>query len=95
MKNLCFDYCYLMTDIKQFIDATGIKFLQATPQTMGDCIWLWGCTNVPEPLPERFAELMVNPHDAVGFGLSQEMADEIFKLGSSELGAGGLGSTGV
>jgi hypothetical protein len=39
---------------------------------------------------DHYHALDIEPHEAVGFGLSQEMADEIFKLGSTDLGAGGL-----
>jgi hypothetical protein len=33
--------------------------------------------NVPESLPDYITVLGIEPHDAIGWGLSKEMADEI------------------
>lgn len=55
----------------------GITYQHATPQSMGEQWWFWNCENVPDPLPPFLSELKVKPHDAIGYGLSQEMADRI------------------
>lgn len=55
----------------------GVRYLHATPQSIADQWWFWCCEGVPSPLPPYLSDLGVNPHDAVGYGLSQEVADEI------------------
>jgi hypothetical protein len=57
--------------------AMRIKYRRATPQSMGDQWWFWRCDGMPTPLPEYLSELRLNPLDCVGFGLSQEMADDL------------------
>jgi hypothetical protein len=55
----------------------GITYSHATPQSLGDQWWFWNCENVPEPLPEDFSILDINPMEQVGWGLSQEEAEQI------------------
>jgi len=62
---------------QQVMKELGITYQHATPQSMGDQWWFWNCQNVPEPLPDYITVLDVKPHDAIGFGLSKEMADKI------------------
>jgi hypothetical protein len=56
----------LRNDIKNAFDqmeTLGIGYERATPQTCGDQIWFWNCTNVPEVLPEYLSELDADPAD--------------------------------
>ena len=62
---------------QQVMKELGITYQHATPQSMGDQWWFWNCQNVPEPLPDYITVLDIEPHDAIGWGLSKEMADEI------------------
>lgn len=55
----------------------GITYLQATPQSIGDQWWFWCCENMPDPLPACLTELDVKPIDAIGYGLTKEMAEKI------------------
>jgi len=55
----------------------GIKYGDATPQSVGDQWWFWNCENMPEQLPVYLTEFKVNPLECVGFGLSQEQANRI------------------
>jgi hypothetical protein len=55
----------------------GITYQHATPQSIADQWWFWNCQNVPDSLPPYLSELNVTPHDAIGHGLSKEMADRI------------------
>ena len=56
----------LRNGIKSAFDqmsALGIGYERATPQTCGDQIWFWNCTNVPEMLPEYLSKLDADPAD--------------------------------
>ena len=55
----------------------GITYQHSTPQSMGDQWWFWNCENVPEPLPEQFSILDLDPMEQIGWGLSQEDAEKI------------------
>lgn len=55
----------------------GITYQYAVPQSIADQWWFWNCENVPEPLPKYMTVLNVKPHEAIGYGLTKEMADEI------------------
>ncbi len=57
----------------------GITYQHRTPQSLSDEWWFWNCSNVPKPLPKYLRALDVDPHEAVGYGLSQEDADKITK----------------
>lgn len=57
----------------------GITYQHATPQSIGDQWWFWNCENIPDPLPEYLSELGIEPHEAIGYGLSAEMAEAIEK----------------
>jgi len=54
-----------------------ITYQYATPQSMGDQWWFWNCENVPNPLPEQFSVLDVDPMSLIGFGLNEYEAIEI------------------
>lgn len=47
----------------------GIDYKLAYPHSIGDCWSFWGCSNVPDVLPENFNIIKVTPED---FGLSSE-----------------------
>jgi hypothetical protein len=55
----------------------GITYQLATPQSVADQWWFWNCQNVPDELPPYLTDLSFTPHEMVGYGLSQEEADEI------------------
>jgi hypothetical protein len=55
----------------------GIGYQHATPQSMYDQWWFWGCKGGLDDLPAYLRELHLKPQNCVGLGLSQEMADEI------------------
>lgn len=57
----------------------GITYQHSTPQSMGDQWWFWNCQNVPAKLPEYLKSLTVKPLEMVGYGLSQEDAENIVK----------------
>lgn len=58
----------------------GIIYQHATPQSMGDQWWFWNCENLPNELPSYLEELMLNPMDCVGYGLSKEDAENIINF---------------
>ena len=55
----------------------GITYQHATPQSIGDQWWFWNCNGVPAELPKYLTPLDLAPHECIGFGLSQEVADKI------------------
>jgi hypothetical protein len=62
---------------QQTMTRLGITYQHATPQSMGDQWWFWNCENLPEPLPEHFSILDLNPMEQIGWGLSKEDAEKI------------------
>jgi hypothetical protein len=52
----------------------GITYQWATPQSIGDQWWFWNCKNVPQDMPDYLKDLKLEPHDCIGFGLSEEIA---------------------
>lgn len=59
---------------QQIIKDLGIKYKIAIPQSMIDAWDFWGCTNIPNVLPEYVQHTMKNPRKLIGFGLSEEEA---------------------
>lgn len=59
----------------------GITYEHATPQSIADCWWFWGCKNVPDPLPAALKTLKVTPREAIGYGLSKEDAKRLEAAG--------------
>jgi hypothetical protein len=55
----------------------GITYQHATPQSIGDQWWFWNCENIPATLPGYLEEADWDPHEMIGWGLSQEDADKI------------------
>ena len=55
----------------------GITYQHKTPQTIGEQWWFWNCENIPEKLPEYINKLVLDPFEAIGYGLDKEMADKI------------------
>ena len=55
----------------------GITYQHATPQSMGDQWWFWGCTNVPAELPKFLQPVDLDPMKYIGFGLTKEDAERI------------------
>lgn len=59
------------------MEALGITYQLAVPQSMSDCWWFFNCENIPDPLPDCLRFLTWSPQHCVGRGLSQQNADEI------------------
>ena len=82
MKHLRYD-CYQAPSPYQHAQKVmldlGITYKHATPQSMGDQWWFWGCENVPDPLPPFLTELGLNPFDCIGYGLSAKDAKMIME----------------
>lgn len=59
----------------------GIKYQHSTPQSISDEWWFWNVSNLPEELPPflSFNEV-VNPYKYVGWGLTEEMADNLQEI---------------
>jgi len=65
---------------QQTMKRLGITYQHATPQSIGEQWWFWNCENVPEPLPEHFSILDLDPMESIGNGLSKENAEMIRDL---------------
>lgn len=63
---------------QKVMEELGITYKHATPQSMGDCWWFWGC-NVDslEGLPSQISELTIDPRECVGSGLSCSDVEKI------------------
>ena len=57
----------------------GINYHHATLQSTGDQWWFWNCKGNLENMPSYLSPLKLRPHDCIGMGLSQEMAEELLK----------------
>jgi hypothetical protein len=55
----------------------GITYQHCTPQSISDEWWFWNCKNIPTILPEYLCILDINPTDCIGWGLSEQKANEI------------------
>jgi len=55
----------------------GITYQHAVPQSISDTWEFWNCENVPDDLPAFLEVKDWNPMDRIGWGLSQEKAEEI------------------
>jgi hypothetical protein len=62
---------------QQVMQSLGITYKHATPQSMADQWWFWGCSGVPDILPPFLEVMTINPLDQVGNGLTQEAAEKI------------------
>jgi hypothetical protein len=69
--------CHENRHPQHVMTALGITYQHATPQSIADQWWFWNCENVPANLPAYLSPLKVKPHDAIGNGLSKELADAI------------------
>jgi hypothetical protein len=43
------------------LESLGLTYIVATPQSLYDSWWLWGCKNVPYPLPPYLWTLDLSP----------------------------------
>jgi hypothetical protein len=66
--------------VQTTMEELGITYVEAIPQSMGDCWWFYGCQNVPDPRPDYLSPLDTLPQDCIGFGLSAEGAAEVTRL---------------
>ena len=62
---------------QRVMEKLGITYQHATPQSMGDQWWFWNCENVPKKLPEFLEVADLNPMECIGYGLSEEDAENI------------------
>ena len=82
MKSL--RYCHQTAHMKgesdhpqQVMEALEINYKRAIPQSLANQWWFLFCDNIPNILPEFLTVADINPSDIVGFGLSQEDADNL------------------
>lgn len=55
----------------------GITYQHSTPQSIMDGWQFWNCKNVPEELPNYISKFDGKAIDAIGWGLSEEIAKKI------------------
>lgn len=67
-----------MRHAQEVMRELGIEYTYAVPQSIFDCWWFLGCTDVPDELPAFITEMKrFDPYKAIGHGLDQEMADTL------------------
>lgn len=64
---------------QDYLKYKGITYIHSVPQSMGDCWWFYLPKNLPKKLPKWLSVKDVNPFEHVGYGLSEEDAEEITK----------------
>jgi hypothetical protein len=79
MINLKLDLHEIRRHAQDYMRELGIEYQHATPQSITDSWWFWNCTNVPSPLPKGLKVLNIKPREAIGWGLSAEIADALEK----------------
>lgn len=77
MINLRLDMQMTNQHPQKMMSDAGISYQVAVPQSIADCWQFFNCENVPSPLPDFLKEFVIDPQKMVGFGLSQEMADQL------------------
>lgn len=85
MKTKHLNYCILTAHLgcqeyrhpEEMMFLLGIKYQDATPQSIGDCWWFWNCENIPNELPKYLTYKELNPMKCIGYGLSKEQAEKI------------------
>jgi hypothetical protein len=77
MINLSLDLYQIECHAQEYMRKLGITYELATPQSIADCWWFWNCKNFPDPLPAALRVLEITPREAVGYGLSNEMAKQL------------------
>ena len=50
--NLQLDLYAIDVHAQIFMKQLGITYERASPQSLGECWWFYGCRNVPDPLPD-------------------------------------------
>lgn len=75
--HLVLDLYQVKGHAQDHMEALGITYQLAVPQSMSDSWWFFNCENMPDPLPESLSFLKATPQQCVGRGLSQQKADEI------------------
>ncbi len=62
----------------EFILNFGIQYQKSVPQTMADCWEFWNCSGITENLPSFVMVYETrDPYGSIGYGLSQQDADDI------------------
>ena len=84
MINLSLDLYQIECHAQEYMRNLGITYELATPQSIADCWWFWNCKNVPDPLPAALRVLKIAPQEAVGYGLSKEMAKQLERSAASQ-----------
>ncbi|KAA8698646.1 hypothetical protein [Pseudomonas proteolytica] len=75
--HLILDMCGIPIPASDFMKALGITYQLAVPQSMTDTWWFFNCDNMSDATPSRLRVLDRTAQQCVGWGLSQQMADEI------------------
>lgn len=75
--HLILDMCGIPIPASDFMKALGITYQLAVPQSMTDTWWFFNCDNMSDATPSRLCVLDRTAQQCVGWGLSQQMADEI------------------
>lgn len=75
--HLVLDMCGIPIPASDFMKALGITYQLAVPQSMTDTWWFFNCDNMSDAMPSRLRVLDTTAQQCVGWGLSQQMADEI------------------
>lgn len=84
MINLSLDLYQIECHAQEYMRKLGITYELATPQSIADCWWFWNCKDVPDPLPAALRVLKIAPREAVGYGLSSEMAKQLERSAASQ-----------
>jgi len=87
--NLC--YCYytagfehgIKNHAQQSMHDLGITYTHSTPESIFDSWLFWNCQNVPLELPSYLTILQRTPHEFIGWGVSEEEADDIITKGKA------------
>ena len=64
---------------QQVMSNLGIRYFDATPQSVADCWIFWNCRNLPNELPVYLSALDKGPMEFIGSGLLKESAISILK----------------
>ena len=56
----------------------GVTWLHSTPQSLGECWWFYGCSGLPDPLPDYLSVTSVDPYGSSEC-LDAGMADQLIQ----------------
>jgi len=85
MKNLRLFTCGLKSTPSEVMRGLGLTWSHSVSQGAFDQHWYFNVSGkIPEPLPDFLSEIKIDPHQLVGYGLSQDDADAIVKASTLE-----------